>query len=173
MLLWALCLAVAEPERPADVPEGSCFGAGVWTPSGSRGPLPDRCNQGLCTDGRWVSTTLAKCEVAIKERLYFPSDEASVREVQKPILDAIARVLLDHPEHRFRIEGHRLPGEPERLDVLRAEAVRDALVARGVPASQVPAVGLGSGLPLAGPENPDADARNRRVEFAWIDPAEP
>jgi outer membrane protein OmpA-like peptidoglycan-associated protein len=46
----------------------------------------------------------------------------------------------------------------------RAEAVRDALVSRGVDAARIDAVGLGETAPVATNDTPEGRARNRRVE---------
>lgn len=70
---------------------------------------------------------------------------------------------------RARIEGHTdsrgSANLNQALSQQRAEAVRDALVARGVDASLLVAVGRGSDRPIAGNDTAEGRARNRRVEI--------
>jgi len=51
----------------------------------------------------------------------------------------------------------------------RANAVRDALIDRGLDAQSVVATGYGQIRPLADNETPEGRAANRRVEFIWSD----
>lgn len=67
-----------------------------------------------------------------------------------------------------RVEGHTDnqggADANKALSQRRADAVRDALVAAGVPASRIQAVGLGPSRPVADNGTPAGRARNRRVE---------
>lgn len=71
---------------------------------------------------------------------------------------------------RFRVEGHTDSwGEPDanqRLSIARAAAVKDFVVARGVPAGRIETVGRGEADPIASNETPEGRQNNRRVEFA-------
>jgi len=51
------------------------------------------------------------------------------------------------------------------LGEARAAAVRDALIARGVPAERLRAQGLGAARPIADNQTESGRARNRRIEF--------
>lgn len=51
----------------------------------------------------------------------------------------------------------------------RASAVADALIARGVDASRVEAVGFGAGFPIADNDTEEGRALNRRTEIFWLD----
>ncbi len=59
-------------------------------------------------------------------------------------------------------------GDPEAnraLSLRRAEAVRDTLVAMGLPAARLQTAGYGASDPLADNDTPEGRARNRRVEI--------
>lgn len=85
----------------------------------------------------------------------------------------LAKFLLEHPERRVLAEGYAdsvgTPGFNQRLSERRARSLKDALVARGVDASRIDAVGFGSEYPIA--SNADAGGRqiNRRVEVVISD----
>ncbi|MDQ2670675.1 MAG: OmpA family protein, partial [Gemmatimonadota bacterium] len=91
----------------------------------------------------------------------------------RPALDRAARVLLDNPSVRVEIAGHTdATGDPQqnvRLSLLRAEAVRQALVQRGVPPQRLVAAGYGSTRPIAQGRSAAANAQNRRVELIPLD----
>jgi outer membrane protein OmpA-like peptidoglycan-associated protein len=84
-------------------------------------------------------------------------------------LDEAAAFVNASPGRRARIEGHTdsrgSANLNQALSQRRAEAVRDALIARGVDASRLVAVGRGSDRPVASNETPEGRARNRRVEI--------
>lgn len=79
----------------------------------------------------------------------------------------------------LRIEGHTdnvgRAGYNAILSRKRAEAVREALIARGVPAERLVAQGVGSGQPIADNRTEDGRARNRRIEIRTVrsSPAQP
>lgn len=82
----------------------------------------------------------------------------------------IARVAVwvaAAPAQSIRIEGHTdATGSAEanlNLSLRRAEAVRDALIARGVPAARIEVAGAGSAQPVASNDDAAGRAQNRRV----------
>ena len=91
-----------------------------------------------------------------------------------PFLDEIAAILLEHEElTRILVRGNITPEERaahagERLSRQRALAVRDALLARGVPADRLQTAPRGADLP----EAPGADRLGAPlVDFLICDPA--
>jgi outer membrane protein OmpA-like peptidoglycan-associated protein len=89
-------------------------------------------------------------------------------------LDSIAKVLVANPALRVEIAGHTdeggTPADNMHLSNLRAEAVRNYLVARGVPFQQMVARGYGSSMPRTPDTTPRGRAANRRVEIRPIAP---
>lgn len=107
--------------------------------------------------GRWVLD------------VQFASGSARLQPGSAPVLDRAARVLLDNPSLRVEVAGHTdATGNPQqnvRLSLLRAEAVRQYLIQRGVPPQRLVAQGYGSTRPVAEGSSAQANARNRRVEL--------
>mmetsp|Transcript_49279 Transcript_49279/g.89034 ORF Transcript_49279/g.89034 Transcript_49279/m.89034 type:complete len:153 (-) Transcript_49279:140-598(-) len=84
------------------------------------------------------------------------------------VLDHIANLFCHHSEATGRIEAHCQPGAPsaiaKEICEARAEAVRSALVQRGVDSSRLRSGGFGTLRPLLGA----SDGANRRVEMFMI-----
>jgi outer membrane protein OmpA-like peptidoglycan-associated protein len=85
-------------------------------------------------------------------------------------LSRIAEKLHANPRvKRIRIEGHADdPGSARKnldLSQARAEAVRNALIARGIDPPRLQAVGYGNTRPIDHHKTADARAKNRRVEL--------
>jgi outer membrane protein OmpA-like peptidoglycan-associated protein len=146
----------------------ACFAAGEWVEEGGSTLHTDGCNSVYCEGGRWGRMTLLSCDVAILEKIYFEQDSPAIFTDAFPLLDALSDMIVEHPEvGLITIEGHAdgLEAEAEALSVRRAEAVRGSLLARGVPADRLAVRGFGATMPVAAPGDPDAEERNRRVEF--------
>ncbi|HEU4365058.1 MAG TPA: OmpA family protein, partial [Candidatus Krumholzibacteria bacterium] len=87
--------------------------------------------------------------------------------------------LIDHPQYTALIEGHtdNMPMRSgsfrsnQELSEARAQAVRDALVALGVPAARFLVIGYGDSRPIASNATTDGRSMNRRVEVSVIPPA--
>ncbi|MEM1202798.1 MAG: OmpA family protein [Acidobacteriota bacterium] len=88
------------------------------------------------------------------------------------VLDRIARLLRDH-DAGIEVQGHTdASGNAEfnqRLSQQRAEAVRNALVARGVDGVRLRATGFGSSRPVADNDTAEGRRQNRRVEFQILE----
>lgn len=81
----------------------------------------------------------------------FDFDKATLRRADAPIVDANAEWLRAHPTQAVLIEGHADErGDPRYnmgLAERRARALRDALVARGVPSSRIAMASYGEARP--------------------------
>jgi outer membrane protein OmpA-like peptidoglycan-associated protein len=84
-------------------------------------------------------------------------------------LDEIVPGLRDLDGHKILIEAHTdslgRSAVNDALSLQRAEAVRDYLASRGVPADRMRADGLGARRPVAGNATPGGRAQNRRIEI--------
>jgi outer membrane protein OmpA-like peptidoglycan-associated protein len=84
-------------------------------------------------------------------------------------LSSLAESLVRYPDTNVVVKGHTDGTGDEsynlRLSEDRAESVRKYLVAEGVAASRVTAVGYGEAFPVASNATPEGRQQNRRVEI--------
>ncbi len=105
--------------------------------------------------------------------LRFATSQADLPAGDLPSLDGIAQLLVQHPELTVHIEGHTDDaGRDEtnlELSQKRADAVKQALVDRGVAADRMVAQGIGEARPVADNATPAGRRQNRRVEIYVMD----
>jgi OmpA-OmpF porin, OOP family len=110
----------------------------------------------------------------VLEGVTFASGSARLQPGSYVELDSIAKVLLANPSLRVEVGGHTdnagSPADNQHLSTLRAEAVRNYLVAKGVPFQQVVARGYGATMPRTPDTTPRGRALNRRVELRPLPP---
>lgn len=110
----------------------------------------------------------------VLEGVSFGTGSARLQQGSYVELDSIAKVLLANPTLRVEIGGHTdnagSPADNQHLSTLRAEAVRNYLLAKGVPFQQVVARGYGAVMPRTPDNSPRGRALNRRVEIRPLPP---
>jgi outer membrane protein OmpA-like peptidoglycan-associated protein len=156
--LAALVLSSAAADalhKGAERPDLQAFEAGV----GSDGCAPGNTACAPKAPRRYVLAADA-----------FALDSAEVPpELMRP-LDAVAQALRDQGTHAVRIEVHTDASGPSELrrtlTQRRAEAIKAYLVERGIDATLLHAVGMGSSVPRP-PADPYA-AANRRIEVVRL-----
>jgi outer membrane protein OmpA-like peptidoglycan-associated protein len=108
--------------------------------------------------------------------LHFPIGQATLPDGDLPILDRIAEVLVQRPTLTARVEGYTDSSGREEVNLAlsqaRAEAVREALMKRGVGAGRIQATGYGEARPIADNATRAGRDRNRRIELYLIDAAD-
>lgn len=99
----------------------------------------------------------------------FEAGKATLQPSAMTAIDRLAQMLGVYPERSVRIEGHTdSMGDPkanQELSERRAAAVRDALLARGVEAARVEAIGLGATHPIADNRTESGRQKNRRIDI--------
>jgi outer membrane protein OmpA-like peptidoglycan-associated protein len=89
-----------------------------------------------------------------------------------PTLEEVAQIMKDHPEIVVEVQGHTdNVGTDENNQVLsekRAQAVKDYLVRKGVPADRLQTAGFGESRPIDTNDTDLGRARNRRIEFVVV-----
>lgn len=104
--------------------------------------------------------------------IHFESGNAILKPESMKIIDQIVKLMQDHSEIKFRIEGHTdSDGSDESnitLSEQRAGAVKDALVTRGIDGARLSTKGYGESKPVTDNSTADNKAKNRRVEFILL-----
>ena len=110
------------------------------------------------------------------DALKFPTGKAELPPGELKVLDGLAALLVQHPGLDLRIEGHTDAGGRAEANLVvsqaRADALRQALIARGVAAARVQAIGLGETMPLGAAPAGTANRRDRRMEIYLIEKAD-
>ena len=165
-------LAVSWVAPPVQFPNGlPTFTAAAVTPAPVASPATIETSsvdksaapaQSTCKDE--FAATLASSFVV------FASDSATIDKQSRPVLDKLAGIVKHCGRFHLAVEGHTDgnggKSHNQALSQRRAEAVRTALVNRGVDMDHISARGLGSSRPIEQGSSETAQARNRRIEFA-------
>ena len=149
------------PTEPATTP----------TPTASATPAPAATP---------APTTPASEPVLKKEKLELPGEiqfehgKAVIKPESDPIIESLKNYLEKMPRvTKLRIEGHTdnvgSPEANEKLSGERALAVKAALIAKGVKAERLLAVGFGQNKPVADNTTEEGKAKNRRTEFRVVE----
>jgi outer membrane protein OmpA-like peptidoglycan-associated protein len=114
--------------------------------------------------------------IEIVDKVFFDVGKASIKAQSFPLLDEVARVLVENPQLlRVSVDGHTDDqGSAKvntKLSAARAESVRAYLESKGVAADRLVAAGYGPSRPLVPGKTPEAREQNRRVEFVILEQA--
>jgi outer membrane protein OmpA-like peptidoglycan-associated protein len=113
--------------------------------------------------------------ITLSGSVLFASNESTLLPAAMVKLNEVADALIKgNPDSNITVEGHTdSQGQRQynmELGQKRANAVRDQLVARGVAADRIKAVGVGPDRPVADNKTAEGRANNRRVEII-VEPA--
>lgn len=138
-----------------------------------RGSMTDGCPQPTRREPTEVAPEVAALEGVLGD-VTFDHNTATLRPAARAKLSEIADVLAKQPEVRVELVGHtddRGKDDVNRtLSLQRAEAVRQALVDRGIATERITTRGAGGDEPLASNATPQGRAINRRVELRVLPP---
>lgn len=99
----------------------------------------------------------------------FETGKSTIKPESKPIIEQIVQMLKANPDLKISVEGHTdNVGNPKSNKVLsddRAKAVVTAIIAQGIDAKCLSAVGYGQDKPIADNKTEEGRAKNRRVEL--------
>ena len=101
--------------------------------------------------------------------IYFNTNSNEITNEAVEILGQIVKVISEHPVSEITILGYTdSSGNPQnnmKLSKLRADIVKNYLVAKGISQEKIKALGLGPKNPIASNETPEGRRKNRRVEI--------
>lgn len=176
---------VAHSTNEAPRPSATVSASSTWAPH-VEPPFVDRDEDGVadpidkCPNepGRISSDGcpatfigLVNTDPVILEQVQFRKGSAALQPASSPLLDAVAQVVIEHPELEIvQVRGHAFQ-EQKGIGKRRAEAVFAYLVKKGVPKERLMVVDSGTELPIVSGSSPDA-GRNRRVDFQIVKRAE-
>jgi len=104
----------------------------------------------------------------------FDYNKATLRPDAQTQIQGLAQVLRTHPNWMIGLDGHTdavgSASFNQKLSEDRANSVKTALVALGIPARQIATRGLGATQPIADDKTSDGRAKNRRVEVVNLTP---
>jgi OOP family OmpA-OmpF porin len=165
--LWGQLATVADAYRPApettarDLPEKPSDAAPSGPDAGAPAPLapgPETIGAALDLHGH-----------APLDGVAFRANSTELAEGGAAMLDAAAAAIAERPDRAFLVVGHTDDAGPLDVNIRvgreRAEAVRRALVDRGVQAERLTAEGAGWLAPRASNATEAGRALNRRVEL--------
>lgn len=102
----------------------------------------------------------------------FDFDKASIKKGSEEALEQVKSLLYEHADLDVVIEAHTdSKGKGDynmKLAQRRAQAIVDWLIAHGVEASRMTAVGFGEDHPIASNDHEIGRGQNRRVEFRMV-----
>lgn len=102
--------------------------------------------------------------------VHFDYDSSQIGDLARQDIEYNAQKLIQNPDLKIQLEGHcdeRGTAEYNlSLGAERARAVKDALLASGVPTSRMDTISYGEEVPLAPGSDESAWAQNRRVHFS-------
>ena len=155
VLLILATAACTDPDR---------FGGGAGGADGANGAAG--ANGGLAGSASDPASPLYFNQ-AIGDRVLFVVDTSTITDQGKAILDGQAQWLMTNADYRAVVEGHAdEQGTREynlALGFRRANAVREYLVSRGVPAARLEVTSFGKERPVEVCSNETCYAQNRRA----------
>lgn len=112
----------------------------------------------------------AMADAVAKSRIEFATGRSEIAESSASTLDALAQAAKGCGGGGvIEVQGHTdsvgAPDRNQKLSNARAEAVRLALIARGMPEARLTARGYGEEKPVADNDSAEGRALNRRIEF--------
>lgn len=130
----------------------------------------DGCPDAKVAVSRLPRVTVTKTEIKIDDKILFAFGKAAIDDASDGLLKEIAEVMNANPQVEFvEVAGHadRVGSDPINVNLTkrRAEAVVEALRARGVDPKRMRPQGYGRYCPIDPDETDAAREKNRRVEF--------
>lgn len=157
--------------------KGALIGAGVGAAGGAAvGGYMDiqarKLRQELVGTGVQVQEANGQIYLIMPGNITFDSNESIVKSSFKPVLDSIAKVLVEYNKTMVNVAGYTdstgTASLNKKLSGERADAVANYLIMKGVASTRVNSSGYGSSNPIASNSTAAGREQNRRVEISLI-----
>ena len=157
--------------------KGALIGAGVGAASGAAvGGYMDiqasKLRQELVGTGVQVQESNGQIYLIMPGNITFDSNESIVKSSFKPVLDSIAKVLVEYNKTKVNVAGYTdstgTASLNKKLSGERADAVANYLIMKGVASTRIYSAGYGSANPIASNSTAAGREQNRRVEITLI-----
>jgi len=116
-----------------------------------------------------IKAEVAKKVAVAAKGVFFESGKDVIKKESFDDLNMLVEILKAEPDLKVTIEGHTdNVGDATKnmtLSQARTESVKKYMIARGIAAERISAIGYGSTQPIADNTTPQGKAKNRRVEF--------
>ena len=163
---------VDDADKCADTPAGVAVDATGCPPDADAdgvGDYLDKCANtpaGAVVDDAGCPKKLEH-EVSINMDVNFVTAKADIQGDASNEIKKVATFMKQYPAVKVTIEGYTdnqgVAGANKKLSQKRADAVKAALVADGVDAARLTAIGFGADSPIADNKTEEGRAKNRRV----------
>ena len=144
---------------------GAALGAGVGGVIGNRLDKQQKELDKIAETKRTDQGLMTK----LKSDILFETGKADLKPAAKSNISELATIMKKYPENVLTVKGYTDKTGSVKvnnpLSGQRAEAVKNALVADGIPAGTVTAQGMGAENPVDIGSSKQALAKNRRVEI--------
>jgi OOP family OmpA-OmpF porin len=163
-----------DPKKNGCPPPVDTDGDGIFDPDDAcpaeKGPRDDDRTKNGCP--KFVR--VVQNEIVILEQVQFDTGKATIKPASNDLLDQVAEVLTQHPEMlKVEVQGHTdnrgSAALNKKLSQARADAVKKAMVQRGVSADRLVTKGYGPDKPIDENGTEEGRQRNRRVQFVILE----
>ena len=145
--------AQAPETKPVESVDLTAKEAAATTAAGRVSPLKDPAN------------------ILSQRSIYYDFDKYDVKDDYKPVVDAHAKYLREHPDAKVLIQGNTDERGSREYNIglgqRRADGVRRLLILLGAKEEQIEAVSLGEEKPKAQGRSDEAYAENRRSDILY------
>jgi len=105
----------------------------------------------------------------LKSDILFDSGKSELKAAAKKNLKEMSTIMKKYPENVLTVKGYTdNTGSSminEKISNERARAVKEALIASGMPESVITTLGMGPANPISDNSTPQGRSQNRRVEI--------
>jgi outer membrane protein OmpA-like peptidoglycan-associated protein len=153
-------LAKVEPKKKIDKPKESSKVSIEKKPD----IVINKTSKFMDIDGK----NLKKNQTILLEKLFFKADSTNISTESLAAVDELYDFLIINPHFKVEIGGHtnNIPKDDfcNNLSTLRAKAVVDYLITKGITADKLTYKGYGKKYPIETNSSPEGRKKNQRVE---------